>query len=281
MRLGRVTLPPIMRLRPNAYILLRGSCSVVLVKLHQAIRISPGGRLDRCLIIWIELDSARGRGNKRKEHSSKGRELHVAMLKVKRDDEGKKTRKRVRVRARRKRLNVNERTMVRWALLSINLVAGCLHGIGDRYSPGEGAARPLQGLEASLGQGCFKTPTLIGHLNVSDVGLQYFERVSPPSESFIFGAEGNIPRIYWGSFVIHGDWHERPPVVLFSIEVAVTCGTSSSNNDRCPGLMCPDARAGFWYSIVQRLAPSRVHPRHSHAACNGCGARLLLCATAI
>ena len=108
-----------MRLRPDANVLLSSARGIVLVELHQAISISPGSRLDRRLILRVQLDSARGRREKRKEHSSNSRELHIAMLKVKKRRKGKKHEKRVKVRERRKRPNVNEGAMVKWALLSI------------------------------------------------------------------------------------------------------------------------------------------------------------------
>lgn len=159
------------------------------------------------------------------------------------------------MRERRKRPDVNEGAMVKWALLSIRPRGRVSAALGRHcnwrlmFTWGRSRATPA-GTRASSGQGCFETSTLIGCIRVSDVGLQCFERLSPPSESFIFGAQTDVPRIYCGSPVIHGDWHERPPIVLSSLYTAVTYGTSPSNNDYCLGLESPVARAGGWCCIL-------------------------------
>jgi hypothetical protein len=66
------SLPPIMRLRPDADILRSSVASVVLVQPHQSISILPRGRADRVIRLWVKLDRrcARRERKKRKEHGS-------------------------------------------------------------------------------------------------------------------------------------------------------------------------------------------------------------------
>jgi hypothetical protein len=166
------------------------------------------------------------------------------------------------VRERRKRPNVNEGAMVKWALLSIRPRGRVFAALGRHcnwrlmFTWGRSRATPA-GTRASSGQGCFETSALIGCTCVSDVGLQCFERLSPPSESFIFGAQVDVPRIYWGSPAIRSDWHERPPIMLSSLYTAVTCGTSPPNDDCCLSLESPVARAGVRGCISWRPTASK------------------------
>lgn len=106
-------------------------------------------------------------------------------------------------------------------------------------------------------------------MHVSDVGLLCFERLSPPSESFIFGAQLTGPRIYWEFLVVHGDWDDGAPLVPPRFDVAAMCGTPQSlNNDVCLDLNYPTARAEQPALTESLQVCLEAEPR----GCNGYGA---------
>ena len=126
------------------------------------------------------------------------------------------------------------------------------------FARGEGAARPLQGL-VRKGKGCFETLALIGCVPVNACfrcRTPLLQVTEPAQRVLHLWRPVQSPEDILGSPVVYGDWHERSPIVASRSAAATTCGTSSSNIDRCLDLKCPIARAGLLVLPNTKSGPS-------------------------